>query len=87
MFQVKMRYAGISEPYKLTRVYERDNKTKKTKSLQERSYMISHSYCIMAKLAAVMWIWALSSGFESNLSIKVDQRVSHLDFSKEHSTL
>jgi hypothetical protein len=44
MFQVKMRYAGISEPYKLTRVYERDNKTKKTKSLQERSYMVSQFY-------------------------------------------
>jgi hypothetical protein len=44
MFQVKMRYAGISEPYKLTRVYERDNKTKKTKSLQERFPMISQSY-------------------------------------------
>jgi hypothetical protein len=39
-----MRYAGISEPYKLTRVYERDNKTKKTKSLQERSPMISQIY-------------------------------------------
>jgi hypothetical protein len=44
MFQVKMRYAGISEPYKLTRVYERDNKTKKTKSLQERPYMVKQ-YC------------------------------------------
>jgi hypothetical protein len=50
MFQVKMRYAGISEPYKLTRVYERDNKTKKTKSLQERSYMVK-TVLVLAKLA------------------------------------
>lgn len=31
---VKMRNAGISEPYKLERCYERDNRTKKTKSMQ-----------------------------------------------------
>ena len=32
--QVKMRYAGISEPFQLARCYERDPKTKKTKSMQ-----------------------------------------------------
>ena len=29
-----MRYAGLSEPFKLSRCYERDGKTKKTKSMQ-----------------------------------------------------
>jgi alpha-tubulin suppressor-like RCC1 family protein len=29
-----MRHAGISEPYKLARCYERDGKTKKTKTMQ-----------------------------------------------------
>ena len=28
------RYAGLSQPYKVTRVYERDPKTKKTKLMQ-----------------------------------------------------
>merc|ERR1719495_2538114 len=32
--KVKMRYAGISRPFQLSRVYERDPKTKKTKPLQ-----------------------------------------------------
>ena len=32
--KVKMKYAGISEPYKITRVYERDPKTKKIKLMQ-----------------------------------------------------
>ena len=32
--EVKMRYAGISEPFQLARCYERDAKTKKTKSMQ-----------------------------------------------------
>jgi len=32
--KVKMRHAGISQPYKLSRVYERDPKTKKTKMMQ-----------------------------------------------------
>jgi len=32
--KVKMRYAGLSQPYKVTRVYERDPKTKKTKLMQ-----------------------------------------------------
>eukprot|EP00088_Acartia_fossae_P062419 TRINITY_DN7533_c0_g1_i1.p1 TRINITY_DN7533_c0_g1~~TRINITY_DN7533_c0_g1_i1.p1 ORF type:complete len:478 (+),score=139.26 TRINITY_DN7533_c0_g1_i1:92-1525(+) len=32
--KVKMRYAGISKPHQLSRVYERDPKTKKTKSMQ-----------------------------------------------------
>jgi len=32
--KVKMRYAGISKPYQLSRVYERDQKTKKVKPLQ-----------------------------------------------------
>merc|ERR1712243_234432 len=31
---VKMRYAGVSEPHKVSRCYERDPKTKKTKSMQ-----------------------------------------------------
>ena len=29
-----MRYAGLSEPFKVARVYERDSKTKKTKLMQ-----------------------------------------------------
>lgn len=29
-----MRYAGVSEPFKLARCFERDGKTKKTKSMQ-----------------------------------------------------
>ena len=29
-----MRNAGISEPYKISRVYERDNRSKKTKMMQ-----------------------------------------------------
>ena len=29
-----MRYAGVSEPFQLARCYERDPKTKKTKSMQ-----------------------------------------------------
>jgi len=32
--KVKMRNAGISEPYKISRVYERDNRSKKTKMMQ-----------------------------------------------------
>jgi len=32
--KVRMRYAGISSPFKVTRVYERDPKTKKTKLMQ-----------------------------------------------------
>jgi len=32
--KVKMRYAGVSEPQKLSRVFERDTKTKKIKNLQ-----------------------------------------------------
>jgi len=32
--KVKMRYAGLSEPFKVARVYERDSKTKKTKLMQ-----------------------------------------------------
>lgn len=32
--KVKMRYAGISQPQKISRVYERDSKTKKTKMMQ-----------------------------------------------------
>jgi alpha-tubulin suppressor-like RCC1 family protein len=32
--KVKMRYAGVAEPYKVARVYERDSKNKKTKSMQ-----------------------------------------------------
>ena len=29
-----MRYAGMSEPFKIQRVYERDNRSKKTKLMQ-----------------------------------------------------
>ena len=32
--KVRMKYAGLSEPFKITRVYERDPKTKKTKLMQ-----------------------------------------------------
>jgi len=32
--KVKMRYAGLSEPFKVSRVYERDSKSKKTKLMQ-----------------------------------------------------
>ena len=32
--KVKMRYAGVSTPFKVARVYERDPKTKKTKMMQ-----------------------------------------------------
>ena len=32
--KVKMRYAGLSEPFKVSRVYERDPKSKKTKLMQ-----------------------------------------------------
>ena len=39
-FQVKMRYAGISEPFQLARCYERDPKTKKTKSMQVDNALI-----------------------------------------------
>ena len=31
-----MRYAGVSEPFQLARCYERDPKSKKTKSMQVR---------------------------------------------------
>jgi len=33
--KVKMRYAGISTPHQILRVYERDSKTKKTKTLNK----------------------------------------------------
>ena len=29
-----MMYAGMSEPFKVSRVYERDNRSKKNKSMQ-----------------------------------------------------
>jgi len=32
--KVRMKFAGVSEPYKVERCYERDNRTKKTKSMQ-----------------------------------------------------
>ena len=35
-----MRYAGISEPFQLARCYERDPKTKKTKSMQVDNALI-----------------------------------------------
>ena len=30
----KFMYAGMSEPFKVSRVYERDNRSKKNKSMQ-----------------------------------------------------
>jgi len=76
--KVKMRYAGISEPYKLTRVYERDTKTKKTKSLQMmrvRSISAGSHHAAMVDELNRVFTWGAGSYGRTGLNDVMDTHV------------
>lgn len=76
--KVKMRYAGISEPHKISRVYERDQKTKKTKSLQmmriKNISAGSHHAAMVDELNRV-FTWGAGSYGRTGLNENIDTHV------------
>ncbi|XP_023340146.1 protein RCC2 homolog isoform X2 [Eurytemora carolleeae] len=76
--KVKMRYAGISEPHKITRVYERDAKTKKTKSLQMmriKSIAAGSHHAAMVDEMSRVFTWGAGSYGRTGLGDTTDTLV------------
>jgi len=84
--KVKMRYAGISEPHQITRVYERDPKTKKTKTLQMlkiKSIAAGTHHAAMVDEMGRVFTWGAGSygrtGLNDNMDTHVPTWVQSLD--------
>lgn len=84
--KVKMRYAGVSEPQKLSRCYERDAKTKKMKNLQMmriKDISAGTAHAAMVDEMNRVFTWGLGSygrtGLNDNIDAHVPTWVSSLD--------
>jgi len=84
--KVKMRYAGISRPYQLSRVYERDAKTKKIKPLQImriKNISAGSNHAAMVDEMSRVFTWGQGSygrtGHNDTLDTHVPTWVSSLD--------
>jgi len=73
--KVKMRYAGMSEPFKVSRVYERDNRSKKTKSMQMmkiRSISAGSHHAAMVDEMGKVFAWGAGSFGRTGLGDTMD---------------
>jgi len=73
--KVKMRNAGISEPFKVSRVYERDNRSKKTKIMQMmkiRSISAGTNHAAMVDEMGKVFAWGAGSFGRTGLGDTMD---------------
>lgn len=76
--KVKMRYAGVSEPFQLARCYERDPKTKKTKSMQMmkiRDFAAGSHHAAMVDELGRVFTWGAGSYGRTGLNDTMDTHV------------
>lgn len=76
--KVKMRYAGVSEPFKLARCFERDGKTKKTKSMQMmkiRGITCGSHHAAMVDELGRVFSWGAGSYGRTGLNDTMDTHV------------
>merc|ERR1711915_1154670 len=73
--KVKMRYAGMSEPFKIQRVYERDNRSKKTKLMQMmriKSISAGTNHAAMVDEMGKVFSWGCGSFGRTGLGDTMD---------------
>jgi len=76
--KVRMRNAGISEPFKIERCYERDNRTKKTKSMQMmkvKSISAGSHHAVIVDELGRCFAWGAGSYGRTGLGDTMDTHV------------
>jgi len=85
--KVKMRFAGISNPHQIQRVYERDGKTKKTKSMQLmriKNIAAGTHHAAMVDEMGRVFTWGAGSYGRTGLSDPMDTHVPTWISSLDH---